>query len=270
MPFQSAADIPLNVRSEGSASERRISPSWTISQFKTKLEPITGVPAIAQTLELRLAGSQPSRSIEATNEDTATLSDFPLQAYAEIYVQDTRPTHLRTNLNDPAAADVPKYSMPADEYSNLSSSVLAYKRENKLGRFDPNLPSTQEQQRARIAREIDERHIAVDKRCQVLPPPSPLTGASSGSPPANPNSEHGSERRGTVRYVGEIEELPGAGAWVGVELDEPVGKNDGTVGGKRKIFECQPKHGVFLRPERVEIGNFPNMLDADLEDMEEI
>ena len=154
--------------------------------------------------------------------------------------------------------------MPPSEYSQLPNSVLAYKRTHKLGRFDPDLPDTQEQQRARIAREIQERQIAVGSRCQVLPPPS------SGAPSDSRGAEEGDGRRGTVRFIGEIEELPGVGAWVGVELDEPVGKNDGTVGGGRRVFGCRPRHGVFLRPERVEIGEFANLLDEEVGDLEEI
>ena len=32
--------------------------------------------------------------------------------------------------------------------------------------------------------------------------------------------------------------------WVGVELDNPDGKNDGTVDGFR-YFTCNAKHGIF-------------------------
>lgn len=42
------------------------------------------------------------------------------------------------------------------------------------------------------------------------------------------------------------------GTWVGVELDEAKGKNDGTVKGRR-YFSCADKHGLFVRPEEIEV-----------------
>ncbi|KAI9921087.1 hypothetical protein PsorP6_001385 [Peronosclerospora sorghi] len=53
---------------------------------------------------------------------------------------------------------------------------------------------------------------------------------------------------GIVRYLGEITGVKGM--WVGIELDEAHGKNDGSVKG-RYYFRCKPKHGVFTRPHQV-------------------
>ena len=62
-------------------------------------------------------------------------------------------------------------------------------------------------------------------------------------------------RRGEVKYVGKAEVL-GAGYWVGVEYDEPVGKNDGSVKGRRCV-ECALDYGGFVRPDKVHPDNHP-------------
>lgn len=53
---------------------------------------------------------------------------------------------------------------------------------------------------------------------------------------------------GVVRYLGETQFAPGQ--WAGVVLDEPVGKNDGAVGGVR-YFECPALQGIFTRPSKL-------------------
>ena len=56
--------------------------------------------------------------------------------------------------------------------------------------------------------------------------------------------------RGVVRFSGSTDFAPGK--WVGIELDEPSGKNDGTVQGVR-YFTCKLPHGVFIRPSQVKV-----------------
>lgn len=160
---------------------------------------------------------------------------------------DTRPAGARPNFNDTSGVD--KYVMPEEEYEKKADSVLAWKKNQKLGRFDPNAPSHEEAKLAALEQEIQQRGIAVDKRCRV--------GGNDA-------------RRGTIKYVGEVKEIPGSlGPWVGVHLDEPVGKNDGSISGVRYWGEpLELKRGVFIRPERVEVGDYPAL--DDLEDMEEI
>lgn len=57
-----------------------------------------------------------------------------------------------------------------------------------------------------------------------------------------------SNEMGTVRYVGPTDFA--SGIWLGLELRNAKGKNDGAVGDKR-YFTCKPYHGVLVRPSRV-------------------
>lgn len=56
------------------------------------------------------------------------------------------------------------------------------------------------------------------------------------------------DRIGIVRFVGQTEFREGD--WVGIKLEEAVGKNDGSVQGQR-YFECEKNYGVFARPSGV-------------------
>lgn len=67
-----------------------------------------------------------------------------------------------------------------------------------------------------------------------------------------------------------MSELDGPGPWVGIELDEPTGKNDGSLNGTR-YFDAKPSTGVFVREKRVEVGRFGVLLEEELgSDMEEL
>uniref|UniRef100_A0A3P9H9R8 Si:dkeyp-47f9.4 n=1 Tax=Oryzias latipes TaxID=8090 RepID=A0A3P9H9R8_ORYLA len=57
------------------------------------------------------------------------------------------------------------------------------------------------------------------------------------------------QRTGVVQFCGKTSFAPGI--WLGIELDKPNGKNDGSVGGVR-YFRCPPKHGVFAPPSYVQ------------------
>uniref|UniRef100_A0A8B9QBD2 Kinesin family member 13B n=1 Tax=Apteryx owenii TaxID=8824 RepID=A0A8B9QBD2_APTOW len=58
----------------------------------------------------------------------------------------------------------------------------------------------------------------------------------------------GANKTGTVRYIGPTDFQEGT--WVGVELDLPSGKNDGSIGGKQ-YFKCNPGYGLLVKPGRV-------------------
>ncbi|KAJ0391737.1 hypothetical protein P43SY_010376 [Pythium insidiosum] len=54
---------------------------------------------------------------------------------------------------------------------------------------------------------------------------------------------------GVIKFIGPVHYS--SGDFVGVALDEPVGKNDGTVKGVT-YFSCPPSHGIMVRPTDVQ------------------
>uniref|UniRef100_A0AAF5PNL6 CAP-Gly domain-containing protein n=1 Tax=Wuchereria bancrofti TaxID=6293 RepID=A0AAF5PNL6_WUCBA len=56
-------------------------------------------------------------------------------------------------------------------------------------------------------------------------------------------------RMGNIVYIGPARFAPGE--WIGIVLDQPLGKNDGSVDGHR-YFSCEPKHGLFCKASKLE------------------
>ncbi|CEG35898.1 tubulin-specific chaperone [Plasmopara halstedii] len=86
--------------------------------------------------------------------------------------------------------------------------------------------------------------LAVGMRCELL------SSGASGSLRAS------IKRYGEIAYIGPIDGLSGDD-WLGVRLDKPLGKSDGSFKGKR-YFDCKPLHGAIVRSARVNVrGEFP-------------
>ena len=85
----------------------------------------------------------------------------------------------------------------------LIDTVMAYKQRHRLGRF-----AEKHDEEMESASEVVD--IPVGSRCEVE------------------STEEGLHKRGTVRYVGKTKFGQNGTIWVGVEYDEPFGKNDGS------------------------------------------
>eukprot|EP01137_Pigoraptor_chileana_P022989 Opistho-2@88582 len=206
------------------ASERRFDKALTVLQVKEKLELITGSTAGYMRLQLH---DRKDAVVCTLHDDNAMLGAYPVEDYMRLHVVDTDPHKKRGEFED--LSKIEKYEMEEDQYEKLGDSVRAFKKRNKLGRFaddavDPDCEG-----------EEDIEGVAVGARCEVT------VDASMG-------------KRGTVRYVGKASFKPGY--WVGVQYDEPLGKNNGTVEG-RKYFECPNNYGAFVRPKFVKVGDYP-------------
>lgn len=60
--------------------------------------------------------------------------------------------------------------------------------------------------------------------------------------------QFGEQRQGIIRWLGRG--AFAAGDWIGLELPDDSGKNDGSVKGER-YFECAPGHGMMIRREAI-------------------
>jgi len=62
---------------------------------------------------------------------------------------------------------------------------------------------------------------------------------------------------GTVRFVGSVDFVKGDNKWFGIELDEPLGRHDGTVE-EIRYFAAADDHGVFVTDARlIKLHNQP-------------
>lgn len=68
--------------------------------------------------------------------------------------------------------------MPATEYESRSDTVLAWKKAQKLGRFDPSAPSIEEQKIKALEREVEERG--------TYPAPRPIRSFNAPKQPTRP------------------------------------------------------------------------------------
>ncbi|KAI5960694.1 hypothetical protein CANMA_003956 [Candida margitis] len=239
------SDINIFITSDLTSSERRVSPQWNLDYFKQKLELITGVEPKNQLLQYFpnkysnefIQISSPSYSQEK-DQDT-NLNQLGLKEYSRIHVTDLDPSSTTNQISSTISPsiDTPEYQMSEEEYRKRNNTVLQWKQENKLGRFDPEYELLQKHIAEENAAKLATIHV--NDRCRVI------------------NIE--GERRGTVRFVGKIDHLDnGKQDWVGIEFDEPVGKNNGDIDGVQ-VFVCRPSHGSFVKPKQVEVGDFPEL-----------
>ncbi|KAM3874861.1 tubulin-folding cofactor B [Diretmus argenteus] len=210
--------------------ERRFNRGISIAEFKAKLEMLVGISPSHMDLELF---SVSDKFLQKLDENEALLGSYPVDADCRIHVID-RSGSQQGEFTD--LSKVEKFEISDDAYEKRSESVRSFMKKQRVGRFNEEEMAQKEADLA--AKEAEEKAacdaIAVGNRCQVQVVGQPT-------------------KLGTVMYVGTADFKPGY--WVGVKYDEPLGKHDGSVKGKR-YFECENKYGAFVKPLTVVVGDF--------------
>jgi len=228
-------------------TERKFEKSLTIAQFKAKLELLTGCHSASMRLTVEsVKGSKVCEIAAGDNE--RLLGSFHIDDGMTVRVTD--PDGIDWNNLE----KVEKQDMSDDVYdtfkpTNVKPTVREYKRIHKMGKFNPEFQKKAQADfecQQQMEAEARER-IKKGNRCEVA-----LKG----------NVKH----RGEVCFIGETQFKPDM-LWVGVKLDEPFGKNDGTVEGV-EYFKCGKNYGVFVKPNACEVGDFPEREELDFSEDE--
>ncbi|EFN89861.1 tubulin-folding cofactor B [Harpegnathos saltator] len=229
--------VNLSITNSGQQSccvERRFQKGITIDEFKGKLELLTGGNPTTMSVEVY---DKNDKLICKLEEGQRLLGSYPVDDGMRIHVID----NFSSTAED--LDRVKKFEISEEEYAKKTDTVKAFLEKNKLGKY--NEEDMKRKAEEKKHEEEAEEHLAslckVGDRCEVSVPNQP-------------------KRRATILYVGKTEFKEGW--WIGVKYDEPLGKNDGSVGGK-KYFECAPKYGGFVKPMHIKVGDFPEE-DFDL------
>lgn len=211
--------------------EKRYTLHQTIASIKQNLYSYFATPSDQIRLEL-----YDNRGVlmEANMQDDKPLGYYQCRDEFRLHCVDLQPAALITNFED--VSQVEKFEISEEEWLKRDDNVRAFKQrmlaEQAKAREAAGLPPASTGPDANAFEEQASK-MKVGDRCQCQP----------------------GDRLGTVQFVGRIAALK-PGFWIGVEFDEPVGKSDGTVKGER-VFSCRPQYGGFLRPDQVEVGDFP-------------
>ncbi|XP_022153874.1 tubulin-folding cofactor B [Momordica charantia] len=217
-------------------SDVRFSLQMSIESVKEKLWKKCGTSVNSMCLELY---DDSGAKISDLTDNSLPLGFYsPLDGY-RLHIIDLDPSSVTSGgwLEDTSLVE--KYQISEEAYDKRDDTFRKFKE--KLASQNP---SAFESKISDTYMEELCANIKVGDRCEVEP----------------------GEKRGVVKFVGRAESLA-PGFWVGVQYDEPLGKNDGMVKGIR-YFDCPPLHGAMVRPDKVKVGDYPERDPFDDEEDE--
>ncbi|RZC53107.1 hypothetical protein C5167_011967 [Papaver somniferum] len=213
------------------SADVRFSLQMTVESVKEKLWKKSGTSVDSMSLELF---DDTGAKVSDLNDNSKPFGFYSLHDGYRLNILDLDPSSVTAGgwLEDTSLVE--KYSISEEAYDKLGGKFpyLCTFRKYKE-KFASQNPSVVENKITDNYMEDLCANIKVGDRCEVEP----------------------GEKRGVVKFVGRAENIA-PGFWIGVQYDEPLGKHDGTVRGKR-YFTCPSLHGAMVRPEKVKVGDYP-------------
>ncbi|AAS53425.2 AFR054Wp [Eremothecium gossypii ATCC 10895] len=239
--------VELEIESELCALRREVALGVGWAQFAEKLHEWTGVDPRDMRLVVTTADGKEQEVDGDVRQRAGTVEQAFPGGVRRVQVQDTNEgsvVHALRREMEGDGGEEAAFRLSDEAYAGRADSVLAWKREQQLGAFDPEV-------RTRLAQERETQALAA----AALPVGARCAVRTRGAP----------ERRGWLRYVGPVDELGAENTWCGVEFDEPVGRNDGTFNGRAYFGPVHSNHGAFVKPTAVAVGpQFAPLADDEL------
>lgn len=251
--------------------EIRFDKHQTLDDLRHKIYQKTGTPHDFQHLQV-FRGPQKLLEIPPTETATRKLGYYSFQHGMRVHCMDLNPNSISSGGALEDVSLVKKYEISNDDYNKRKNTLRRWEQEQKAE--DPSFTLAKHGQHHKELQEAKNLHkcgLPVPDGFEVVDGNVVRSSGEFGESTVQ-GMEIGMRcevqpggRRGTVQYVGEVPELATAGGqWVGIVFDEPVGKSDGSVAGK-KYFEAAPRFGGFCRGKNVQVGDFPerDLFDED-------
>jgi len=243
--------------------EIRLDRHMTIERVKEKLRSHTGTGSMFMHLTLLDYNGQ---VVADMIQEEVKLGYFsPMDGWT-IHITDLDPHSLAANGGLDDVSLVKKYEISDEDYEKRENNFRKW-RADKLA-ADPTWSLGKE-----MKQKQDAQRMKQDPSYVPEPPKEKVTDdehmadLASGMKVGDRCEVTVGGKRGEVKFVGKIPAIA-PGWWIGVQYDEPVGKNDGSVKGNQ-FFTCPPKYGGFLRPDKLKVGDYPELDDFLSEEEDE-
>ncbi|SCU95989.1 LANO_0E12090g1_1 [Lachancea nothofagi CBS 11611] len=240
----------VQITSSLCSTSREISLQWDWGHLCERLSELSGILAEDMHLEIEYQDGS-KETVDKPQNRTGTLKQDMPKAPVSIVVVDNNKNSVASELAQEFAntdETGPGFQLSEEDYQRRADSALQWKKQSKLGEFDPQYRLKLQQDLVRQQHCASE--LTVNERCLV-----------TGGP---------AERRGWLRYLGPLPAPRNRGTWCGVEFDEPCGKNDGSFEGRVLFGPVNPRYGGFVKPSCVKtsaeyqpIDEFEGLSDDD-------
>ncbi|KAG5679191.1 hypothetical protein PVAND_008778 [Polypedilum vanderplanki] len=200
------------------------------NQINNNNNQISNIPEVAETESHMQTTHQEQQPQQHTVDDEKNNNTVQNDSDDEIDKQKLAPNRVIRRKNSP------QRTSNNNNVNTKNNNRMSY----PIGR-DRSQPRTEDLMTKSTDRiDSDEMNESMTQKQTDLPPDWVVVGESVLIRPYNTS--------GVIGFVGPTHFQ--GGIWVGVELDAPTGKNDGTVQGIT-YFTCRPKHGIFVRADKL-------------------